>query len=104
MRAYPSPSEQVLWNAIRSGQLGVPFRRQVPLGRYIVDFLAPRAKLVIEVDGSSHRFKQAADARRDRKLGRLGYRVLRLEAGVVLRHLPLALQRIRAVLFDDSVS
>lgn len=100
MRAYPSPPEQVLWNAIRSGQLGVPFRRQVPLGRYIVDFVAPRAKLIVEVDGSCHRFTESADARRDRKLGRLGYRVLRLEAGLVLRHLPLALQRIREVLHE----
>ena len=98
LRANLSWPEQVLWNAIRSGQLGVPFRRQVPLGRYIADFVAPRAQVIVEVDGSSHRFKQSADARRDRKLTRLGYRVLRLEADLVLRHLPLALERIREAL------
>ena len=72
LRANPSWPEQVLWKAIRSGQLGVPFRRQVPLGCYVGDFVAPRAKLIVEVDGSSHRVKQVADARRDRKLARLG--------------------------------
>ena len=58
---------------------------------------APRAKLIV-VDGSAHRVRQSADVRRDRKLARLGYRVLRLEADLVLRHMPLALQRIREVL------
>ena len=72
-----------------------------PLGRYMVDFVAPRAKLIVEVDGSFHRVKQSADARRDRKLARLGYRVLRLEADLVLRRLPLALQRIREGLFGE---
>ena len=102
LRANLSWPEQVLWKAIRSGQLGVPFRRQVPIGRYIVDFVAPRAKLVVEVDGSSHRLKRSADARRDRKLARLGYRVLRLEAKLVLMNLPAALQRICAALREGG--
>jgi len=103
MRAHPSPPEQALWLAIRSGQLGVPFRRQVPLAGYIADFVAPRAKLVVEVDGSCHHHqRRAADARRDRKLARLGYRVLRLEARVVLRQLPVALQHIRQALVEGG--
>jgi very-short-patch-repair endonuclease len=98
MRAYPSWPERVLWRALHSGQLGVPFRRQVVLGRYIVDFVAPRARLVVEVDGPQHERRRAADARRDRALGRLGYRVLWVDAGVVVRELPVALERIRAAL------
>jgi len=94
LRANLSWPEQVLWNAIRSGQLGVPFRRQVPIGRFVADFVAPRVKLIVEVGGSCHRFKQSADALRDRKLARLGYRVLRLEAKLVLTNLPAALQHI----------
>ena len=94
LRANLSWPEQVLWKAIRSGQLGVPFRRQVPLGGYIADFVAAHAKLIVEVDGSAHRFKQSADARRDRKLARFGYKVLRFEAKLVLMNLPAALQRI----------
>ena len=74
--------------------------RQVPLagGRYIVDFLAPKHRLVVEVDGPHHSSRRAADARRDEKLRRLGYRVLRLDAQLVMRRLPEALEQIRAAL------
>ena len=82
--------------------IGVPFRRQVPLGSYIADFVAPRAKLVVEVDGPCHERRRAFDARRDRKLARLGYRVLRLEARLVLHQLPVALQRIRQALGEGG--
>ena len=48
----PTPSEEVLWQALRSNALGVAFKRQVPLGnRYIADFFAPSLGLVVEVDG-----------------------------------------------------
>jgi very-short-patch-repair endonuclease len=64
MRAVPTASEQALWRAIRGGQLGVVFRRQVPLaGRFVVDFLAPKLRLVIEVDGAYHTERARADAR-----------------------------------------
>jgi very-short-patch-repair endonuclease len=102
MRAFPSPPEERLWRALRSGQLGVPFRRQVVIARFIVDFVAPRARLVVEVDGAHHRLRRAADARRDAKLARVGYRVLRLEAGLVMRQLPLALARVREALAPRS--
>ena len=98
MRAFPSPPEAKLWLAIRNGQLGVPFRRQVVIGRYIVDFVAPRASLVVEVDGAQHRLRRAADARRDRKLERLGYRVLRLEADLVMHELAAALGHVSEAL------
>jgi very-short-patch-repair endonuclease len=60
----PTPSEYVHWQAIRGGRLGVQFRRQVSVGHYIVDFLAPRVRLVAEVDGGCHTARVAADARR----------------------------------------
>jgi very-short-patch-repair endonuclease len=97
--SQPTFSEQVLWPALKGKRLGTAFRRQAPLaGAFIVDFLAPAKRLVVEVDGPCHARKRAADARRDRRLGRLGYRVLRLEAEVVVRHLPVALERIREAL------
>jgi very-short-patch-repair endonuclease len=83
MRLAPTASEARLWEAIRAGKLGARFVRQVPLGGYIVDFLAPRARLVLEVDGGYHAVRQRADARRDRVLERLGYRVLRIQARAV---------------------
>ncbi len=99
MRSAPTSSEERLWRALRCSQLGVAFRRQVPLlERYVVDFFAPAARLVVEVDGGYHTDRSAADARRDEELRRAGYRVLRLEAELVLRNLPEALERIRQAL------
>jgi very-short-patch-repair endonuclease len=85
---------------IRRKQLGVAFRRQVPIGRFIADFLAPSVRLIIEVDGAYHQSRKTADACRDRCLHRLGYTVLRLNAEVALRQLPVALRAVRAALSE----
>lgn len=93
-RQAPTDSEARLWRAIRSSQLGVAFRRQVPLLSFIVDFFAPAIRLVVEVDGGYHARRKSADARRDRKLTRAGYRVVRIEAALVMRDLDAALAKI----------
>jgi very-short-patch-repair endonuclease len=100
MRQCPTWSEQLLWEcALRRRGLGVEFRRQVVIAdQFIVDFLAPGQKLVVEVDGPCHERTRTADARRDRKLARLGYRVLRLESALVRNHLSDAVARIYAAL------
>jgi very-short-patch-repair endonuclease len=95
----PTPSEEVLWQALRGGALGVAFKRQVPLGeRYIADFFAPSVGLVVEVDGGVHRRSRAADRRRDEKLRRLGYRVMGVDAVLVLRNVNAAVALISAAL------
>jgi very-short-patch-repair endonuclease len=76
----------------------VSFRRQVPLGHYIVDFLAPRERLVVEVDGGYHAERGAADGRRERWLEKRGYRVLRLPASTVLQEPVVAVQSIAEAL------
>ena len=97
--AAPTASEARLWSALSAGKLGVQFRRQVPLGnRFIVDFLAPQARLVVEVDGSYHGQRRRADTRRDSKLRRLGYRVLRIPATLVTGDLQAAVDLVRAAL------
>jgi len=97
MRLYAQEPERRLWRELRGCQLGVPFRRQVVLGRrYIADFVAPALRLVVEVDGGLHSLQLAADARRDRDLLRLGYHVLRIPAKVVMRELPAAVALVRA--------
>jgi very-short-patch-repair endonuclease len=102
-RASPSWSEAALWRAISGRKLGVSFRRQAPVGgNFIADFLAPSAKLIVEVDGGVHHDRVAADARRDRVLARLGYRVLRLPAELVLENLDEAVARIRAALEESQ--
>jgi very-short-patch-repair endonuclease len=91
-------SEARLWSALKARQLGVQFRREVPLAaRFIVDFFASSIGLIVEVDGGYHAHRRAADASRDQKLRRLGYRVVRLDAELVLRDLPTAVALIRAV-------
>ena len=100
MRFAPTASEERLWGAIRGRQLGVQFRRQVPVGRYIVDFLAPEAWLVVEVDGGYHERRAAADARRGGALRRAGYRVLRIESEMVNGELRAAVERIRGALAE----
>ena len=66
--------------------------------RFIVDFVAPQVRLVVEVDGGYHAQRAAADARRDSKLRRLGYRVLRIPAALVMKDLRGALELVRAEL------
>ena len=100
-RFHLTPSEAALWRALSGRKLlGVQFRRQVPIAgsRFIADFLAPREKLVVEVDGLCHLRRQRADARRDARLRRLGYEVLRVSADEVLRNPAAVLARLRAVL------
>ena len=99
MRRQLTPSEAALSVALSRKQLGVAFRRQVLIGnRYIADFLAPNVKLIVEVDGGYHRQRVTADARRTRVLERLGFRVLRLDAELVLQQLPLAVEAVRKAL------
>jgi len=83
MRAAPTTTEALLWEQLRGRRLGVVFRRQVVIGQYIADFAAPSVRVVVEVDGDYHRERAAADARRDRVLARLGWRVLRVSAADV---------------------
>ena len=98
LRHNLTENERILWSRISDKQLGVAFRCQFPVGKYIVDFVAPSAKLIVEVDDRSHELKRTADARRDRNLGRLGYRVLRLPAELVRNNVAEAVARIVAAL------
>jgi very-short-patch-repair endonuclease len=98
MRMAPSEPERVLWQAIRGSHLGVRFLRQVVLHGFIVDFFAPAARLVVEVDGAQHAFRRNADKRRDRALGSTGLRVVRVPAALVTQNLPAALQLIAGAL------
>jgi very-short-patch-repair endonuclease len=98
MRAAPTWSEALLFRHLNRFALGVRFIRQAPVGRFVVDLLAPSARLVVEIDGLYHQRRAGADARRERKLRRLGFRVLRLEAGLVERDVAQAVELVRAAL------
>jgi very-short-patch-repair endonuclease len=99
MRRHPTPTEQALWLHLSAGKLGVAFKRQVPLaGSFIVDFFAPSRGLIVEVEGLVHSRRKASDERRTRKLERLGYRVLRIEASLVEEDVLAAVALVRAAL------
>ncbi|MGD9965845.1 MAG: endonuclease domain-containing protein [Hyphomonadaceae bacterium] len=81
MRREPTSAEAKLWGMLRNGSYrGIKFRRQHAIGRYVVDFAVVAARVVIEVDGPSHRDPEQAafDAKRTAELERCGWRVVRL--------------------------
>jgi very-short-patch-repair endonuclease len=80
MRLDLTPQERVLWAAIRNRRVrGIKFRRQVPIGSFIVDFYAPEVGLIVEVDGDVHEAteQQARDARREQALRGEGHHIIR---------------------------
>ena len=78
LRANPTPAEVRLWSVLRKRQrAGLRFRRQHPIGPFVVDFCAPRLKLIIEVDGGQHVDLHEYDQRRTAYLVAKGYRILR---------------------------
>ena len=90
LRKNFTDAEQILWRTVRSRQLGGhKFRRQQPVGRYMVDFVCLEASLVIEVDGGQHaEIRQAAyDDERTAWLRQQGFQVLRFWDHEVLRQL-----------------
>jgi len=87
LRHNQTESEQRLWSRLRGKQLhGIQFYRQKPLGNYIVDFYAPKVKLVIEVDGSQHQdaHNEQRDIDRDNFLRENGLQVMRFDSRQVL--------------------
>lgn len=78
--------EVMLWQRLRGSPGGLRFRRQHPVGPYVVDFYCAKGGLVIEVDGSGHDRgdRPARDARRDAYLAGNGYRIIRIAAARVL--------------------
>ncbi|PJG48714.1 hypothetical protein CAF53_11065 [Sphingobium sp. LB126] len=77
LRRNATESEKRLWNALREKLPGVKFRRQVPHGPYVADFLNFAGKLIIEVDGATHAERTEQDATRTRYFEAQGYQTLR---------------------------
>jgi very-short-patch-repair endonuclease len=78
LRARQTDAERRLWFLLRDRRLnGVKFRRQVPIGTYIVDFVCQEARLIVEVVGSQHADQIPYDTARTEWLGAVGYHVLR---------------------------
>ncbi len=98
LRRTMSLPEVLLWVQIKARKLdGLLFRRQHPIGPYILDFYCEAARLCLEIDGASHSAgdRPARDERRDAWLAAQGIRTLRLRAGYVLDEMDGTLSMIR---------
>ena len=86
--------ERLLWSRLRRSALGVEVRRQAPVGPYVVDFLVPEARLVVEVDGRSHDGRGEVDRAREAALAAAGLHVMRVSNDDVIRDVDAVVARI----------
>ena len=78
LRREMTPAEAILWRELRGRRFdGVKFRKQQPVGQYIVDFLCAQLKLVVELDSETHFGREIEDRVRQAEIESLGFRVLR---------------------------
>ena len=80
LRKNMTPQERKVWNILRNHQFyGLEFRRQYPIGEYIVDFICRSKKVIIEIDGGQHNTEEALlyDKKRTEYLETMGYTVVR---------------------------
>lgn len=97
LRKQPTEAEKRLWAAIRDRQVnGAKFRRQVPVGIYVADFLCTEARLIVEIDGGQH--GEEVDAARTAALNAAGYRVIRFWNNDVMNNLAGVLEGLAAAL------
>src|SRR5262249_50609028 len=104
LRRNQTDAERVLWFRLRDRRLaGLKFRRQVPVDRFIIDFLCADAKLIVEIDGGQHDQNQKRDARRAEVLEAMGYLVLRFWNHDVLRNTDGVLEEILKTINPERV-
>ena len=95
LRRDSTEAERALWRYLRAHRLnGLKFKRQHPLGGYIVDFVCHEARLIIELDGGQHQERASADADRTRYLESCGYQVVRFWNDEVLKNMEGVLESI----------
>jgi very-short-patch-repair endonuclease len=97
LRANTTPHERALWRALKEIPVeGTHFRRQAPIGPYVVDFFCPAKRLILELDGGHHNDDETAkrDHERQAWLEQQGYRVVRFWNSEVTGDLRAVLERI----------
>jgi very-short-patch-repair endonuclease len=102
LRRETTPAERELWKGLRNAidLSGTHFRRQVPLGHYVVDFCCLRRRVIVEVDGAVHQTAEARmrDQSRDEYLRREGFSLLRFSNEEGLTRLRIVIDRLKAAL------
>jgi very-short-patch-repair endonuclease len=97
LRANTTPHERILWRALRELPVdGTHFRRQAPIGPYVVDFFCPAKRLIVELDGGHHNEDETAKRDHERQLWleQEGYRVIRFWNSDISSDLNAVLERI----------
>ena len=101
LRSNATDAERLLWHFVRNRHLsGYRFRRQVPLGPYVADFVCNRARLIVEIDGSQHDEHLLDELERTQYLARLGFRVIRFWNNEVLQRTEAVLESILEALIQ----
>ncbi len=101
LRKNLTEAEKILWNRLRKKQLGVRFRRQVPIGQYIVDFYNADCQLVIELDGGQHAEQLDYDNERTHFLESKGLKVVRYWNNQVLTETDNVVENILGYILDS---
>jgi very-short-patch-repair endonuclease len=103
-RKEPTHAERKMWSKLRDRRfLGLKFKRQVPIDRFVVDFVSSEAKLIIEVDGGQHSKRSRADSKRTQVLESLGYLVLRFWNNDVLPNIEGVLELIASTVRPEAL-
>ncbi|HEU0016604.1 MAG TPA: DUF559 domain-containing protein [Longimicrobium sp.] len=103
LRRDTTPAEDELWTVLRGHQLGgFHFRRQHPIGGFILDFYCARKRVCVELDGPGHDAQQEYDQARTEALATVGIRVIRFRNEEVFHDLGGMLTRIRAELDPNN--
>ncbi len=100
LRREDTFAEEILWNSLKASQLdGLKFRRQVPIGVYVVDFLCVKFKFIVELDGVVHETPEQIvhDKHRDAWLASKGYEILRIHNDLIIGGGNIPLDMIRDV-------
>ena len=101
LRKNETNAERVLWNALRKNAIdGLKFRRQHPISTFVADFYCPKKKLLIELDGAVHAFKESKemDLLRTQKLNELDIKVIRFKNSEVEKNLKTVLKKIEILI------
>lgn len=95
MRANPTDAEKLLWEKLKNKQLGIKFRQQHIINKFIVDFCSIKSALIIEVDGKIHNTQIEADAERTGILEQEGYKVIRFTNNEIYNDIDKVLNKIK---------
>jgi imidazole glycerol-phosphate synthase subunit HisF len=96
LRNQPTDAERILWMHVRTRPAGYKFRRQHPVGNYILDFYCHQLKLAIEVDGSIHHIEEVMqeDQERQSVIEKEGIRFIRVSNDEIMQHMNTVIEKI----------